>query len=104
MRKAGSGTGPLREWAAPSYDPKSGRAAASSMEPQASYSFDGQPCRPSRQINEVKKGGQNGAPGVNAMNKSGSADPGRQIYNRETRPAGPPGGRSDGQHPDSAKR
>jgi hypothetical protein len=28
MRKAGSGTGPMREWAAPSYDPNTGRAAS----------------------------------------------------------------------------
>jgi hypothetical protein len=96
--------GPMREWAAPSYDPRSGRAAASSMEPRASYSFDGQPCHPSRQISATLTPGQGGAPGISAMNKSGSADPGRQIYNRETRPAGPPGGRHDDEHPSRRER
>jgi hypothetical protein len=41
------GKGPrLRNWYTPSYDPDTGRAAASSTEPRKSHSFDGEPCHP----------------------------------------------------------
>lgn len=40
---------PLRNWSTASYDPDTGRAAASSMSEQASYSFDGEKCHPSAQ-------------------------------------------------------
>jgi hypothetical protein len=41
---------PLRQWTAPSYDPNTGRAAGSSTELQKSYSFDGEPAHPIRQL------------------------------------------------------
>ena len=76
--------GPLRDWAAASYDPRNGRAAGSSyLQLQKSYSFDGKPCHPSAQINEAKAAGQGGAPGVEAMDKSGSGDRGRVVFQRD---------------------
>ena len=105
MSKSG-GKGPMRQWAAKSYDARNGRAAASSYgNPQEFYSFDGMPCRPSAQIDAAKAGGQNGAPGVSAMDKSCSADGGRTVFQRDARPSGgPPGGRSDDEHPSRRER
>ncbi len=40
---------PLRNWASASYDPDTGRAAASSMNEQRSHSFDGEACHPNAQ-------------------------------------------------------
>jgi hypothetical protein len=49
MRKAGSGTGPLREWAAPSYDPNTGRAAWSLGHGEAT-TIEGERIAPNRQM------------------------------------------------------
>jgi hypothetical protein len=43
---------PLRDWSCASYDKNTGKAAASSMPPQASYSFDGVKVTPSAQLPE----------------------------------------------------
>jgi hypothetical protein len=49
MRKAGSGTGPLREWAAPSYDPNTGRAASAYGDGQP-VTIEGEHIAPNRQM------------------------------------------------------
>jgi hypothetical protein len=65
---------PLRDWASASYDPDTGRAAASSKEPQRSYSFDGEPCHPSQEL--PTGGGANGAPGFDFCDANRSRDHG----------------------------
>lgn len=68
------GKGSLRDWAEPSYSVRTGRAV-SSVGGRAPGSGDA-----STQMGEANTGGQNGAPGVSAMNKSGSADKGRRKF------------------------
>jgi hypothetical protein len=53
---------PLRDWAAPSYDPKTGRAA-SSLGTGESASYDGLRCNPSSQRDAGRTAGEGGAPG-----------------------------------------
>lgn len=59
----------LRNWSTPSYDNTTGRA-------KSSLSDGGK--TDTTHIDAAKGGGRNGAPGVSAMDKSGSADPGRR--------------------------
>ena len=67
----------LRDWSAPSYDVNTGRSA-SSLEEMGTGSKGNHTTRVSAQIEESMGGGKAGAPGVGAMNKSGSADSGRR--------------------------
>ncbi len=69
----------LRDWAEPSYDVKTGRSA-SSLQEAGTGSKGNHTSNVSAQKGEAKAGGVNGAPGVSAMNKSGSADPGRRKW------------------------
>ena len=69
-----AGKGSLRDWACPSYSPTTGRAVSSNGG-KAPGSGNA-----STQMGEASKGGQNGAPGVSALNKSGSADSGRRKW------------------------
>ena len=98
MSKPGSGRGPLRDWAASSYS-QTGRAAKSSMPAQESYGADGvvKGWSVTNQIGEARNAGQGGAPGIEAMDKSGSGDRGRRKYNRDGGSDG--GGRADGTNP-----
>jgi hypothetical protein len=75
MAKAeAGGGGSLRDWAEPSYSVKTGRAVSSNGG-RAPGSGDA-----STQIREANAGGRNGAPGVSALDKSGSADRGRRKW------------------------
>jgi hypothetical protein len=69
----------LRDWAEPSYDVKTGRAA-SSIEEAGTGSRGNHTTAVSAQISEATKSGHGGAPGTAAMTKSGSADPGRRKH------------------------
>lgn len=93
MSNKSGGKGPMRQWAEASYSPTTGCAARSSLSARESYSNGGvtKPWSVSRQI----------PTGVEAMNKSGSGDPGRIKFNREGSGETPPGGRSDDQAPRS---
>ena len=53
MRKAGSGTGPMREWAAPSYDPNTGRAASAYGDRQP-VTIEGERISPNRQMPNLR--------------------------------------------------
>jgi hypothetical protein len=66
--------GTLRDWAEASYSVKTGRPVSSTggKVPGSEGA--------STQINEANGKGRNGAPGVSAMDKSGSADPGRRKW------------------------
>jgi len=66
--------GTLRDWSVGSYDNTTGRAKSSLSEGRQ----DGE------HIGAAKAGGQNGAPGVSAQNKSGSADTGRRKMGGST--------------------
>lgn len=68
------GKGTLRDWSEGSYSVKTGRAV-SSVGGRAPGSGDASP-----QISAAEGKGVNGAPGVSALNKSGSADPGRRKW------------------------
>ena len=68
------GKGSLRDCADPAYSVKTGRAVSSNGG-KAPGSGDA-----STQMGEANAGGQNGAPGVSARNKSGSADKGRRKW------------------------
>jgi hypothetical protein len=84
MNKPGSsgGRGTSRQWAAPSYSMKNGRAA-SSLEPdgKSRLGYTNAP-EVSAQLETLHARGQNGAPGCDAQSKSGSGDPGRVVRNR----------------------
>jgi hypothetical protein len=67
-------TEPMRSWASKSYDPKSGMAASKFGSGEA-FSVEGRRIQPSNQIEATK--------GVEALNCSGSGDPGRVKFNRE---------------------
>jgi hypothetical protein len=64
---------PLRQWAAPSYDPDTGRAAASSMEPQRSYNFDGEHCHPNAQAPRGQHPGN--TPSFEELDRSRTTNP-----------------------------
>ena len=69
----------LQDWAEPSYDVKTGRSA-SSLEEAGTGAKGNHTTDVQTQIGEANAGGKNGAPGIGAMNKSGSADPGRRKW------------------------
>jgi len=69
----------LRDWAAPSYDRRTGRAA-SSLEEAGTGARGNHTTAVATQIEEASAGGVGGAPGVSALNRSGSADPGRRKW------------------------
>lgn len=71
--------GSLRKWSQDSYDVKTGRSA-SSLEEAGSGSRGNHTTDVQTQIGAAEGKGVNGAPGVSAMNKSGSADPGRRKW------------------------
>ena len=71
--------GTLRDWDCPSYDVNTGRSA-SSLQEAGTGSKGNHTTRVSTQIDEANGKGRNGAPGVSAMNKSGSADSGRRKW------------------------
>jgi hypothetical protein len=73
----------LRDWAEPSYDVKTGRSA-SSLEVAGTGAKGNHTTDVQTQIGEADGKGVNGAPGVSAMNKSGSADPGRRKWGGST--------------------
>ena len=66
----------LRDWAEPSYDVVTGRSA-SSLQEAGKGSKGNHTTRVATQVEETFAGGVNGAPGVSAMDRSGSADKGR---------------------------
>lgn len=74
--------GSLRDWAEPSYNKETGRPA-SSLEGGGAGGRGGT-ARGSTQIDAAFGKGVNGAPGVSALNKSGSADPGRRKWGGST--------------------
>jgi hypothetical protein len=78
-RGPGSGSGTLREWASDSYDKHTGRSA-SSLEENGTGNRGNHTSAVSSQKSEANAGGQKGAPGVSAMDRSGSADPGRRKW------------------------
>lgn len=69
----------LRDWAEGSYDVKTGRSA-SSIEEAGGGRKGNHTTDVSTQIGETMTGGHNGAPGVSALNRSGSADGGRNKW------------------------
>lgn len=69
----------LRDWAEPSYDVTTGRAA-SSIQEAGSGSKGNHTTNVGTQIDQASRSGVNGAPGTRAMNKSGSADSGRNKW------------------------
>lgn len=69
----------LRDWAEPSYDVTTGRSA-SSIQEAGTGSKGNHTTNVSAQISAAEGKGHGGAPGVDAMNKSGSADPGRNKH------------------------
>jgi hypothetical protein len=72
------GKGTLRDWYVDSYGPTNGRALSSNGG-NAPGSKEGGSSKAGKMAT-ANAGGQNGAPGVSAMNKSGSADPGRRKW------------------------
>ena len=104
MSKSG-GKGPMRQWAESSYSSTTGRAARSSVSAQSSHSAQGvvRPWTTSAQISEATGRAEGGAPNISGMNRSGSADRGRQKYSREDRGSNS-GGRSDDEHPSRRER
>ena len=81
MASVKKGEGSLREWAEPSYSVSTGRAVSSSGG-RAPGSGDA-----STQIGEAK--------GVGALDKSGSADPGRRKWGGSELPSGDKRGDKD---------
>lgn len=70
----------LRDWAEPSYDKRTGRSASSLESADGGGRKGNHTTEVADQVEETMNGGQNGAPGVSAMNRSGSADPGRNKW------------------------
>ena len=73
-----AGKGSLRDWYESSYGNANGRAL-SSVGGSAPGSKEGGDSRSSKMAT-ANAGGMNGAPGVSAQNKSGSADSGRRKW------------------------
>lgn len=71
--------GTLRDWACPSYDVRTGRSA-SSLQAEGTGSKGNHTTSVSAQKGSANGAGVNGAPGVSAMNESGSADKGRRKW------------------------
>jgi hypothetical protein len=71
MRKAGSGTGPMREWAAPSYDPNTGRAASAYGDRQP-VTIEGERISPNRQMPKGQPG--KGSPSLKELDASRCTD------------------------------
>ncbi len=69
----------LRDWAEGSYDVKTGRAA-SSLEEAGSGRKGNHTTDVSTQVGETHAKGHAGAPGVEDLNRSGSADGGRNKW------------------------
>jgi hypothetical protein len=70
---------PLRDWASSSYSSKTGKPA-SAFDPGTSK-IEGMTVKGNSQIDAARAPGSGkGNPGVSAMNKSGSADPGRRKW------------------------
>jgi hypothetical protein len=103
MKKSGNPGVPLRDWSCASYSPTTGRAAKSSM--SARLTYDGgdvvKGWNVSAQISQTRNAGKGGAPGISAMDKSGSGDPGRVRFNRDG--VSDSGGRADGAHPSNPR-
>ena len=79
------GKGPLRQVSAPSYDVRTGRSA-SSLQEEGTGSKGNHTGSVSAQIGSASAGGQKGAPGTSAMNRSGSADSGRNKWGGSSLP------------------
>lgn len=75
---ANGGKGSLRDWAEPSYNVSNGRGA-SSLKSGGAAGMGGTAAG-NAQKGAPMSGGVGGAPGVSAMDKSGSADPGRRKW------------------------
>ena len=73
----------LRDWAEPSYDVSNGRSA-SSLQAAGNGSKGNHTGNVSDQIGTANRGGEKGAPGVSALNRSGSGDPGRRKWGGST--------------------
>lgn len=69
----------LRDWAEPSYDGTTGRSA-SSLQEAGTGSKGNHTTNVTTQLDQAKRPGVNGAPGTKAMDRSGSADSGRNKW------------------------
>jgi hypothetical protein len=71
----------MRQWSAPSYSQRDGRAASSVNDEGGSQEWS-HARDVTDHVSDAIRPGVNGAPGTSAMSKSGSGDPGRRKWAR----------------------